>query len=134
VRNDRERKKAKDREDAWVKLEAAAATNAEKLPTGAALKAKVVSASRSMLAMPSGASKALDSSGGAMSMDTDTPDAGDHMSEEDLSPGELTKFAPNTANQGHFRRKSNLPVDESVMNELSRHKSLEDVIKDAGAA
>lgn len=31
-----------------------------------------------------------------------------------------------TANR--FRRKSTLPVDESVLNELSQHRSLEDVI------
>lgn len=36
-----ERKKQKDREDAWLKIEALAATNAEKMPSGAMLKARM---------------------------------------------------------------------------------------------
>ena len=43
-------------------------------------------------------------------------------------------FEPPANAQPRFRRKSVLPVDETVLNELSRHKSLEELLKSKNGA
>jgi serine/threonine-protein phosphatase 2A regulatory subunit B' len=46
--------------------------------------------------------------------------------DQDLYSGELQKFEMPAVPQ--FRRKSIIPVDETVLTELSRHRSLDEVL------
>lgn len=65
--------------------------------------------------------------------DASMPGAG--VSLEDVET-ELAQYqgAPITLGEQRFRRKSVLPVDESVLSELSRHKSLDDLLANKAAA
>jgi len=47
---------------------------------------------------------------------------------EDLYSGDLQTFENNGPAFHQFRRKSIIPVDETVLDELSRHRSLEEVL------
>ncbi|KAJ1330342.1 hypothetical protein BSLG_009478 [Batrachochytrium salamandrivorans] len=53
---------------------------------------------------------------------------GNEAAEDDILSKDLQQFEERPQPQ-RFRRKSVLPVDETVLSELSRHKSLEDLIK-----
>ncbi|KAJ3194095.1 Serine/threonine-protein phosphatase 2A 56 kDa regulatory subunit delta isoform [Irineochytrium annulatum] len=107
-----ERKKQKDREEMWTKLESAAASNAAKLPSSSAARPTP----RVLPVVPS----APQDVGGEDGTRTDA-------AEDDTLTKELTQFEDRPTPQ-RFRRKSVLPVDEQVLSELSRHKSLEDLL------
>jgi serine/threonine-protein phosphatase 2A regulatory subunit B' len=64
-------------------------------------------------------------------MDIDNEDRGmtAEPGDEDDMTKDLEKFDERPQQQPRFRRKSVLPVDETVLNELSRHKSLEEILK-----
>lgn len=117
-----ERKKQKDREDMWLKLESMASTNASKIPSAEIARQvgpRAVAAPSYITPVPL-----------ADGMDTnlDGANQGDLL-DEDILTNELTKFKDQPAPQvGRFRRKSVLPVDEQVLSELARHKSLEDLL------
>ncbi|KAI9358579.1 phosphatase 2A regulatory B subunit-domain-containing protein [Zopfochytrium polystomum] len=115
-----ERKKQKDREEAWAKLETMAAANAAKLPSSATAvptgsRAPAVSALTPRAPVPE-----------AIDQVVDDPNKAD-LPEDDILTTELTQFEDRPTPQ-RFRRKSVLPVDEQVLSELSRHKSLEDLL------
>jgi serine/threonine-protein phosphatase 2A regulatory subunit B' len=109
-----ERKKLKDREEAWVRLEECAARNKDKTVSSITvapgfLIAHVVKAE-------------VEEAG----EDEDDLLEEDEEGEDDLLVDELKQFEEKTAPQGgRFRRKSVLPVDESVLSEMNKHKSLE---------
>lgn len=76
----------------------------------------------------------LPSRGPAQKMMTEPSDVGMlDDAEEDTLTRELKQFEERPQPQ-RFRRKSVLPVDETVQSELSRHKSLEDLISKGGKA
>ncbi|KAJ3060507.1 Serine/threonine-protein phosphatase 2A 56 kDa regulatory subunit gamma isoform, partial [Podochytrium sp. JEL0797] len=114
-----ERKKQKDREEMWIKLESVAASNVTKLHIPS-LSARV--ASKQNLA-PQFVSQA--SAEAADIADEDAAKGADAV-EDDLA-NELAQFEDNSTPQ-RMRRKSVLPVDENVLSEMSRHKSLEDLL------
>ncbi|KAJ3101141.1 Serine/threonine-protein phosphatase 2A 56 kDa regulatory subunit delta isoform [Physocladia obscura] len=115
-----ERKKQKDREEMWAKLEAVASSNATKLHIPS-LSARV--ASKQSIA-PQFVSQA--SAEAANIADEDAAKGDDLRGEDDLA-SEMAHFEEKLTPQ-RVRRKSVLPVDENVLSELSRHKSLEDLI------
>ncbi|KAL7754256.1 serine/threonine-protein phosphatase 2A 56 kDa regulatory subunit delta isoform [Sorochytrium milnesiophthora] len=115
-----ERKKQKDREDAWAKIEQMASQNAENIfPTKTA---HVPVVPPTMSEVPE-LSDAVDN-------DNDNTDDGDKPEDResmDMIAKDLQQY-DNQPTPARFRRKSVLPVDEQVLSELSRHKSLEDVL------
>ncbi|KAI8927674.1 phosphatase 2A regulatory B subunit-domain-containing protein [Entophlyctis helioformis] len=118
-----ERKKQKEREDAWAKIEASATSNASKshiLPLTRPTLQPTANVASPFSAAPGGASDptdmAVDETGKVEPVD------------DDVLTKELQQFEERPQPQ-RFRRKSVLPVDETVLSELSRHKSLEDLIK-----
>ncbi|KAL3894009.1 MAG: hypothetical protein SGCHY_005515 [Lobulomycetales sp.] len=133
-----ERKKLKDRDEAWAKLEELASLNSSQDASkdikaasmnklsGASAKAEVAPLSAEFGdAMMIGDDGAENAAGDEV--DDDDDDYEDDQ-EDDLMNSELKQFEDRPAPQGRFRRKSVLPVDEQVLSELSRHKSLEDLI------
>ncbi|KAJ3218865.1 minichromosome maintenance protein 5 [Dinochytrium kinnereticum] len=116
-----ERKKQKDREEMWGKLESAAASNAAKLHLPASSVARPGPRPVSHVAtVPQAAPDP------ASEQNEDAAKGGD-APEDDTLTKELTQFEDRPTPQ-RFRRKSVLPVDEQVLSELSRHKSLEDLL------
>ncbi|KAI9355737.1 phosphatase 2A regulatory B subunit-domain-containing protein [Zopfochytrium polystomum] len=110
-----ERKRQKDREEMWSKLESMASSNAAKLPSaGVGLVPRAPAASSFSPRTP------------VMGQQVDQAVA-DDAGEDDIPAQELAHFEGRPAPQ-RFRRKSVLPVDEQVLTELSRHKSLEDLL------
>ncbi|KAJ3151676.1 Serine/threonine-protein phosphatase 2A 56 kDa regulatory subunit delta isoform [Geranomyces variabilis] len=109
-----ERKKQKDRDDTWAKLEILAGQNATKLPIRGSTRLAVSTAPVVASALTQAAS-ALD----------DTPIRPD-APEDDALDADMQQFDERPTPQ-RFRRKSVLPVDETVLSELSRHKSLEEL-------
>ncbi|KAJ3053096.1 hypothetical protein HK097_005039 [Rhizophlyctis rosea] len=116
-----ERKKQKDREETWVKLETVAAANAGKV-LAAQPSAHVVAPSVTIPSVAATTPSALT----AEPLSEETPVKAD-PAEDDSLEKELQQFEERPTPQ-RFRRKSVLPVDESVLSELSRHKSLEDLL------
>ncbi|KAJ3366084.1 Serine/threonine-protein phosphatase 2A 56 kDa regulatory subunit delta isoform [Allomyces arbusculus] len=114
-----ERKKQKEREEAWVKIEHMAQANAIKVPAANPHFAKHHGEFDASPTTPMSISPL------PMSPDADAPEdreADDlHTAIQDAPGGKITP--------PRFRRKSVLPVDETVLSELSRHKSLDDVIQ-----
>ncbi|KAJ3022788.1 Serine/threonine-protein phosphatase 2A 56 kDa regulatory subunit delta isoform [Thoreauomyces humboldtii] len=110
-----ERKKQKDRDDTWAKLELLATQNANnKSPTG-----------RTARLVVSTAPTAAVVAGAAIAPMEDTPIRPD-APEDDGLDSDMQQFDERPTPQ-RFRRKSVLPVDETVLSELSRHKSLEEL-------
>ncbi|KAJ8331263.1 serine/threonine-protein phosphatase 2A 56 kDa regulatory subunit delta isoform [Batrachochytrium dendrobatidis] len=117
-----ERKKQKDREDIWARIELDAAANASKLTTNSARPSTV------RVQAPSYASFSPTIGAPADQADTIMEDGSKNETvENDNLSKDLQTFQERPQPQ-RFRRKSVLPVDESVLSELSRHKSLEDLI------
>ncbi|KAL2919538.1 serine/threonine-protein phosphatase 2A 56 kDa regulatory subunit delta isoform [Polyrhizophydium stewartii] len=124
-----ERKKQKDREDMWARIETEANSNAAKVlatPSAHPIAGRASPAAYSPFS-PS-------SVGAAEPMDTVMDDViKSEPVEDDILSKDLQQFEERPQPQ-RFRRKSVLPVDETVLSELSRHKSLEDLIKSKAAA
>ncbi|KAJ3333699.1 Serine/threonine-protein phosphatase 2A 56 kDa regulatory subunit delta isoform [Blyttiomyces sp. JEL0837] len=115
-----ERKKQKDREEMWTKIETMAASNASKLPTALAARPAVARVPSVAPYVPQQAT--------AEPQDAAVEESGKgDVAEDDILTKELTQFEDRPTPQ-RFRRKSVLPVDEQVLSELSRHKSLEDLL------
>lgn len=127
----RDRKNLKDREDAWLKIEHMAAVNSSK---SASILSAVVShrilSQQSITTLIIGLElqpdreMVVDIEEDDVEMMTASPVAGE---EEDSLAKDISQFEDRLA-PSRFRRKSVLPVDADVMTELSRHKSLEDLI------
>ncbi|KAI9209749.1 phosphatase 2A regulatory B subunit-domain-containing protein [Polychytrium aggregatum] len=115
-----ERKKQKDREDAWIKIENMATANAAKLPSELATRSINNLLHHHQPILP------LASESPSQGPDVISGGAEDENGEDDLTK-EMAQFDERPTPQ-RFRRKSVLPVDETVLSELSRHKSLEDLI------
>ncbi|KAJ1549737.1 hypothetical protein HK405_002493 [Cladochytrium tenue] len=100
----------------WAKVEAQAATNAGKILTEGHLPAPI---SRPQVAPAYSPREPVDQA-------ADDLNKGD-IQEDDMLTKELKQFEDRPTPQ-RFRRKSVLPVDETVLSELSRHKSLDDLL------
>lgn len=109
-----ERKKQKDREEAWIKLEERAQQNAARTPISPQLQV-VTKDPKPVKTEPSEMSPVAATS-------PDAPSEGADAAKDMQFEGGDRPTPP------RFRRKSVLPVDEQVLTELSRHKSLEDVL------
>ncbi|KAH6582580.1 hypothetical protein BASA61_008480 [Batrachochytrium salamandrivorans] len=119
-----ERKKQKDREDVWARIEAHASSNASKSTT--LMSAHTIP---SQVQSPSYASLSPVLATATEQADVIMEDGtGNEAAEDDILSKDLQQFEERPQPQ-RFRRKSVLPVDETVLSELSRHKSLEDLIK-----
>ncbi|CAG8535774.1 1475_t:CDS:10 [Diversispora eburnea] len=104
-----EKKKMREREETWQRLERTAAHNAQGLPLPYAI------------GTPSTSSRTnVNDTSTHVTFDSEDFVEENRSSGEDDSGGE-TRF-------NLFRRKSIIPVDESVLSELSRHRSLEEVL------
>ncbi|KAJ3396847.1 Serine/threonine-protein phosphatase 2A 56 kDa regulatory subunit delta isoform [Lobulomyces angularis] len=115
-----ERKKQKDREDAWAKLDELASKNADLVNQQGSIPAFPTSKQNGTFKNP----LVNDPSENLLDEKADNQD-------DDILTKELKQFEERPAPQ-RFRRKSVLPVDEQVLSELSRHKSLEDLINKNG--
>ncbi|KAI8834955.1 phosphatase 2A regulatory B subunit-domain-containing protein [Chytriomyces cf. hyalinus JEL632] len=115
-----ERKKQKDREDMWAKLETVAASNANKLHIPSLTERAV---SKNNIG-PHYVSQASAEAANAAEEEAVKGAAG--QNEDDLA-SDLAHFDERPTPQ-RVRRKSVLPVDENVLSELARHKSLEDLL------
>ncbi|RUS21281.1 armadillo-type protein, partial [Endogone sp. FLAS-F59071] len=129
-----ERKKQKEREDMWTRLEHKAAMNLQELPT---------SPVENFFTYRFGGSTDDDATNDANGAVVDEPDNmmddyegdtdemvydGEHEDiHQDLQQFETGPPIP------QFRRKSIIPVDETVLTELSRHRSLDEVLGNAGS-
>ncbi|KAI9104097.1 phosphatase 2A regulatory B subunit-domain-containing protein [Phlyctochytrium arcticum] len=123
-----ERKKLKDREETWTKLEQLAAQNAGKLPGGGNVTLRVgggASVPVANVLIPAATTFTSDPM-------EETPVKAEPV-EDDALNKELQQFEERPTPQ-RFRRKSVLPVDETVLSELSRHKSLEELTTQKAAA
>ncbi|KAI3637116.1 hypothetical protein MIR68_004822 [Amoeboaphelidium protococcarum] len=113
-----DRQKIKQREDTWQKLEQAASENASKLKTHMPHVVQTYNVAEQPLSAVD--ADAMDATGDEVK--------DDHESETlDVLQKEMEQFDDRPTPQ-RFRRKSVLPVDETVLTELSRHRSLEDVL------
>jgi serine/threonine-protein phosphatase 2A regulatory subunit B' len=131
-----ERKKAAEREEMWVKIEAQAQLNITKLNVN------VVRTQPPKIPEPR--PKGIVFNVLILVVDLvddlneDIVDKIDIQEEDDIFQKEMVninvllkhEFEQNPAGQ-RFRRKSVLPVDETVLTEISRHRSLEDVLNNA---
>ncbi|KXS15101.1 B56-domain-containing protein [Gonapodya prolifera JEL478] len=116
-----ERKKLKEREEMWMKVEHLAAQNAKGLPTTMAVLCPVRTtgpSSDQLFAAPVSDHTEI------LGLEDGKGDAEDGGESLDV----LEKEVETSGTPQRFRRKSVLPVDESVLTELSRHKSLEQLV------
>ncbi|RKP20961.1 B56-domain-containing protein [Rozella allomycis CSF55] len=105
-----EKKKQKDRDEVWSRIESMAAANASRLAKGVPTQST-----------PSEYIKQFEQG----NAEENKSSAVDENEAFDVIVKDMEKPSPS-----RFRRKSVLPVDEQVLTELSRHKSLEDVLKE----
>ncbi|KAI9220488.1 phosphatase 2A regulatory B subunit-domain-containing protein [Blastocladiella britannica] len=111
-----ERKKQKDREEAWAKIEQLAADRAQAtgthVPHHHAKDSVTIPASAPVPYAP-------------MNSDMESID---DREEADALTKEMEPAEEEPKPASRFRRKSVLPVDEQILSELQRHKSLDDVM------
>ncbi|KAJ3088273.1 Serine/threonine-protein phosphatase 2A 56 kDa regulatory subunit delta isoform, partial [Quaeritorhiza haematococci] len=124
-----ERKKQKEREEVWTKMEQMAASNAAKLH----LPPPPVAQAARPTAAPATPTAVLPSTITAEPEVVAEDPAKADLADDDTLAKELKQFDDRPAPQ-RFRRKSVLPVDEQVLSELSRHKSLEDLLNKGAKA
>lgn len=145
-----EKQKHREREEAWIKLEFLAAQNASKISESLATPlarnlhlSSLDSFNESDLNISTventdDSEEMLQSEGGDLRVYADSDlDSSDNNSSNDGEEKldiqrEMELFEKQPTNQ-RFRRKSVLPVDQTVLNEISQHRSLEDVIGVGGA-
>ncbi|RIB06671.1 phosphatase 2A regulatory B subunit-domain-containing protein [Gigaspora rosea] len=114
-----EKKRMREREETWHRLERTAAHNAQGLPLPYSIGGPSTSSRTNV------ASELVDNNSGSDDEPVEEP-KGDVQEDNDVH-GEMQPFeGPGEFNQ--FRRKSIIPVDETVLSELSRHRSLEEVL------
>jgi serine/threonine-protein phosphatase 2A regulatory subunit B' len=109
-----EKKKQKEREEQWIKIEHMAAANAANLLNNSAVEGDISDPKRSDPTKVHG-------------KDDQSKSAQEVPESVDVLAKEIQQFEERPT-PSRFRRKSVLPVDEQVLTELSRHKSLEDVL------
>ncbi|TPX44040.1 hypothetical protein SeMB42_g04456 [Synchytrium endobioticum] len=115
-----DRRRAKEREDVWMRLEAVASTNAAKLI------ASVPPARAAVIQMPMRIPLHIEVNHDLYEEpDAESPASDSHEGQDSVS--EPKRFEDRGVPQ-RFRRKSVLPVDEQVLTELARHKSLEEMV------
>ncbi|KAF9359728.1 Serine/threonine-protein phosphatase 2A 56 kDa regulatory subunit gamma isoform [Mortierella sp. AD094] len=115
-----DRKRLQEREEIWQRLEQQAADNYANLSAQGA-----VSVPLPLPAEP--VSVPLESfDQGEITGEPDDDENGD--ADQDLYNGDLQTFENSGPVFHQFRRKSIIPVDETVLDELSRHRSLEEVL------
>ncbi|KAG0380989.1 hypothetical protein BGX24_001698 [Mortierella sp. AD032] len=136
-----DRKRLQDREELWLRLEQQAADNYANLAAQGDVEAllppmpytPVDAVPPPLMAFDQG--EELDMAVDKDSNGLDGPvspggTVGGGGGDQDMYSGDLQTFANNTNGPGYhqFRRKSIIPVDETVLNELSRHRSLDEVL------
>ncbi|KAI8969315.1 phosphatase 2A regulatory B subunit-domain-containing protein [Mycotypha africana] len=134
-----ERRLQKEREDNWKYLrqkvknkEATEATEAIQLLSQPCTDMKTVT----MPILAGGPTDSIDINSELEELDiSDTPivDQGVTEQQDDIKP-DMQQFEDTPAQYHLFRRKSIIPVDETVFNELSRHVSLDEVLSQAPGA
>ncbi|KAF8939251.1 hypothetical protein BGZ58_010254 [Dissophora ornata] len=122
-RQARQKKRLQDREEVWQRLEHQAAENYANLSAQGA-----VSAPLPLPAEPVSAPlESFDQGEAADEPDEEYLENGSGA-DQDMYSGDLQTFANSGPVFPQFRRKSIIPVDETVLDELSRHRSLEEVL------
>ncbi|KAF9921708.1 hypothetical protein FBU30_008229 [Linnemannia zychae] len=116
-----DRKRLQDREEIWQRLEQQAMQNYANLSAQGA-----VSAPMPHLVEP--ISVSLESFEDGEVMDEPEEEVLENGVDQDHYGGEMLTFENNAPVFHQFRRKSIIPVDETVLDELSRHRSLEEVL------
>ncbi|KAF9434078.1 hypothetical protein BGZ76_008561 [Entomortierella beljakovae] len=114
-----DRKRLQEREEIWQRLEQQASDNYSNLSAHGAVSAPLHHPTEPV-------SVPLESFDQGEIVDE--PEEDENGTDQDLYSGDLQTFE-NTGPVFHqFRRKSIIPVDETVLDELSRHRSLEEVL------
>ncbi|KAG0221109.1 hypothetical protein BGX31_010179, partial [Mortierella sp. GBA43] len=116
-----DRKRLMEREELWQRMEKQAADNYEQLKAQGSVISPPPLTSGEIVVAPFATMEPDEMA----DMDVDETLEGTGP-DQDLYSGELQKFEMPTMPQ--FRRKSIIPVDESVLSELSRHRSLDEVL------
>ncbi|KAF9106970.1 Serine/threonine-protein phosphatase 2A 56 kDa regulatory subunit gamma isoform [Mortierella sp. GBA35] len=116
-----DRKRLQDREEIWQRLEQQALQNYANLTAQGG-----VSAPMPHLAEP--ISVPLEAFDDGEVMDEPEEEILENGADQDHYGGDLQTFENNAPVFHQFRRKSIIPVDETVLDELSRHRSLEEVL------
>ncbi|KAI7820955.1 protein phosphatase 2A regulatory B subunit [Gamsiella multidivaricata] len=117
-----DRKRLQDREETWQQLEHLAAENYANLSAQGAVSAPLPP-SAEPVSVPL---EPFDQGDAADEADEELLENGG--AEQDLYSGDLQTFDNSGPVFHQFRRKSIIPVDETVLDELSRHRSLEEVL------
>lgn len=122
INRQHERKKQKDREDEWIKLEIMATENANKLKVHGPNIPRP-----SSVCIPNDLGTGMQT---ATEPEIYSEDKNGDADDDVLTTEMAQKQFPTGTDAGNqrFRRKSVLPVDEQVLTELSRHKSFEDLL------
>ncbi|CAH1767535.1 14080_t:CDS:10, partial [Entrophospora sp. SA101] len=115
-----EKKKMKERDEVWHRLERVAAHNSQGLPVPYNIGGPLTNSKNDL----SDYADEIQSNGEDELVEDEQEE---NINEED-EHGELQFFDDRTDGYNIFRRKSIIPVDESVLSELSRHKSLDEVL------
>ncbi|KAF9117445.1 hypothetical protein BGW39_002168 [Mortierella sp. 14UC] len=135
-----DRKRLQDREDLWLRLEKQASDNYASLAAQGDVEAllppmpftPVDSVPPPLVAFDQGEEPdmAVDKDGNGLDEPISPGGTTGGGGDQDMYSGDLQIFANNTNGPGYhqFRRKSIIPVDETVLNELSRHRSLDEVL------
>ncbi|KAF9364971.1 Serine/threonine-protein phosphatase 2A 56 kDa regulatory subunit delta isoform [Mortierella sp. NVP85] len=116
-----DRKRLQDREETWQKLEQLAADNYANLTAQGAV---TVPPPVHVEPLP----VPVETFDQSEIVDEPEEDSMEESGAEDLYSGDLQTFENNGPAFHQFRRKSIIPVDETVLDELSRHRSLEEVL------
>ncbi|KAF9412038.1 Serine/threonine-protein phosphatase 2A 56 kDa regulatory subunit gamma isoform, partial [Podila epigama] len=119
-----DRKRLQDRDELWQRLEKQAAENYSNLSAQGAVSAPPPVISNEPTPVPLTTFDQDDQ----VDMAVDETLDGGVGGEQDLYSGDLQTFENNGPVFHQFRRKSIIPVDEMVLTELSRHRSLEEVL------
>ncbi|CAB4409748.1 unnamed protein product [Rhizophagus irregularis] len=117
-----EKKKMREREETWHRLERTAAHNAQGLPLPYTIGGPLTSSRTDVSTIQTFDTELENPSSGEESGEDE------HQEVEQDEHGELQRFDDRPDGFNLFRRKSIIPVDESVLSELSRHRSLEEVL------
>ncbi|KAK5808809.1 phosphatase 2A regulatory B subunit-domain-containing protein [Linnemannia elongata] len=116
-----DRKRLQDREEIWQRLEQQAIQNYANLSAQGAVSAPMPHHAEPI-------SVPLESFDDGEVMDEPEEETLENGADQDHYGGDLQTFENNTPVFHQFRRKSIIPVDETVLDELSRHRSLEEVL------
>ncbi|CAI2162303.1 8558_t:CDS:10 [Funneliformis geosporum] len=122
-----EKKKMREREETWHRLERTAAHNSQGLPLPYAIGGPLISSRTDVSTIQN--FNTFDNDENQSSGDDESgEDERQEVDRQEDEHGELQAFDGRPDGFNLFRRKSIIPVDESVLSELSRHRSLEEVL------